>query len=524
MVPRITSKGRSFKGAGAYFLHDLGKATTSERVQFAHTVNMLTDDPEKALKVMAWTAEHAQDLKLASGQKLTGRKAENPVYTYVLAWAPDQNPDRGHMVEFGLRSLETLGVAEHEALLIAHNDTDHKHLHVIVNRTHPVTGLMAKMGHDQNLLSRLAQTYEEETGRIYCHERVANNRRRDFGEKHVKADNVIRLAETPEYQQRRAERIDAQRRAAEIHAQRIEAEDKKAHAARDMRADFDTAAARDDRRYRAREIERPARDEDSAARRAWDDERRKERERAKGERDKQRMAMKEARRRAWLDTKRAAEWTDYEARQWQALNDKQTDRREGLRDVQADARRKFEERQARKYGPHDAVVQKKIDSLTAELEKKGARAILAKLSGQQGKKEAQLAALQKAKDNLDRQRERERREYEAKQAAQRAEQAKRQEAERKRFAERLDTTKARQDARFVQREAERAQRLGQRPDRSRAPQQPHHQQQATDRAADAQRAAVREHIDQKDREREERAQELGQSFGQAAGLGLGLSR
>jgi hypothetical protein len=521
MVPRITSKGRSFKGAGAYFLHDLGKATTAERVQFVHTVNMLTDDPDKALKVMAWTAEHANDLKVASGQKLTGRKAQNPVYTYALAWAPDQNPEQAHMVEFGLRSLETLGVAEHEALFIAHNDTDHKHLHVIVNRTHPVTGLMAKMGHDQNLLSRLAQTYEEETGRVYCHERVANNRRRDFGEKHVVADNVVRLAETPEYQQRRAERIEAQRKAADVHAARLEAEDKKAHAARDMRADFDNAAARDDRQYRAREIDRPALDEASQARRAWDDERQKERDRAQGERDQQRLAMKETRRRAWLDGKRAADWDGYEARQWQRLNDKQTERREGLRDIQADARRKFEQRQARKFGPNDATIQKKIDSLTADLEKKGARAILAKLSGQQGKKEAQLAALQKAKDNLDRQRERERREYEAKQAAQRAEQAKRQEEERKRFAERLGTTKARQDARFVQREAERTQRLGQRPPD--ASQQRNHAA-ATDRATEAQRAAVREHIDQKDREREERAQELGQSFGQAAGLGLGLDR
>lgn len=43
-------------------------------------------------------------------------------------------------------------------------------------------------------------------------------------------------------------------------------------------------------------------------------------------------------------------------------------------------------------------------------------------------------------------------------------------------------------------------------------------------ALQAQRAAVRETIGQKVREREQRAAELGQSFGPAGGLGLGLDR
>ena len=72
MVPRITSKGRSFKGAAAYFLHDLGKAESSERVMFTETVNMLTNDPERAAKVMAWTAEHANELKQVAGVVSTG--------------------------------------------------------------------------------------------------------------------------------------------------------------------------------------------------------------------------------------------------------------------------------------------------------------------------------------------------------------------------------------------------------------------------------------------------------------------
>ena len=55
MVPKVAGKGRSFKGAGLYYLHDK-QALTSERVQFTHTVNLPTEDAEKALGWMAHTA------------------------------------------------------------------------------------------------------------------------------------------------------------------------------------------------------------------------------------------------------------------------------------------------------------------------------------------------------------------------------------------------------------------------------------------------------------------------------------
>lgn len=522
MIPRVTSKGKSFKGAGAYFLHDLGKAETSERVAFTHTVNMLTDDAEKALKVMAWTAEHAQQLKTVAGQKMTGRKAENPVYNYCLAWAPDQNPDQAHMVEFGLKSLQALGVSEHEALFIAHDDTDHKHLHIMVNRVHPVTGIMAKMDHDQNRLSRLAQAYEEETGRVYCQARIENNRQRDRGEKHVVDENRDRRqAQTPEYRQRRAARIEAQQQAAALALEQIKAREAMESKARDLRAAFDQSAGHDDRQYRAKDIERPVAEERTQAAAAWADERANDRARStggEGGRALVRPSVREQQRRAWLDQKRQAEWTDYEAAQLQKLNDKQTDRREGLREMQATGRVRFEERLARKYDPNRALLERQIETLSAELTRKGARGLLAKITGQSADKAAQLEALQKAREGLERQHKRECAAFEAKQQAQRDEQAKRQEAERQRVCERLNATRGRQDARFAEQEAERARRLGLVDARGTA------KDAGASREAEAQRAAVRELVETKEREREERVQDLAAEFGQARGLGLALGR
>ena len=76
MVPREARRGSSFKGAGLYYLHDKN-ASTSERVAFTHTENIPTRDPEKALKWMAWTSSHAEELKTRNGdESKAGRKSE----------------------------------------------------------------------------------------------------------------------------------------------------------------------------------------------------------------------------------------------------------------------------------------------------------------------------------------------------------------------------------------------------------------------------------------------------------------
>ena len=97
MVPREAGRGSSFKGAGAYYLRDR-RALTSERVAFTHTENIPTQDPEKALKWMAWTAIHAEELKRENGSKTTGHRCEKPVFTFSLSWHPEEDPNKWQMI------------------------------------------------------------------------------------------------------------------------------------------------------------------------------------------------------------------------------------------------------------------------------------------------------------------------------------------------------------------------------------------------------------------------------------------
>lgn len=209
MVPKVAARGRSFKGAGLYYLHDK-KADTKERVAFTHTENLPTRDPDKAIKCMAWTTMRQNEIKARSGASTKGRKLTDPVYTYSLAWHPDQAPDREGMIEAAKASLKALGLEKHEALFVGHNDEPHPHVHVIVNRVNPETGIAAKLSKDFLTLSAWAEAYEKAHGKVWCEQRVINNELRRQGE-FAKDRSSQHSAEFHRWRQARAEKRNAAR-------------------------------------------------------------------------------------------------------------------------------------------------------------------------------------------------------------------------------------------------------------------------------------------------------------------------
>lgn len=193
MVPHIAKEGRSFKGVSLYYLHDKG-ALTTERVAFTHVENLHTQNAEQAFKEMAWVALRGDQIKKQAGVKPGGRKQENPVFHYSLAWHPEQEPTHEQMIEAGQASLKALGLEGYQAVFVAHADEPHKHLHIIVNRVHPDTGKMANIDFGKMRLSRWAEEYEKTHGKIYCPQRVENNEQRRQGQYVKYRDPVIATA------------------------------------------------------------------------------------------------------------------------------------------------------------------------------------------------------------------------------------------------------------------------------------------------------------------------------------------
>lgn len=272
MVPKVAGKGRSFKGAGLYYLHDK-QASTSERVAFTHTENLPTRDPDKAIKCMAWTALRQNELKARSGGSAKGRKLTQPVYCYSLSWAPGETPSQEDMIGAAEDTLSILGLSDHEALLVGHNDEPHPHIHVIVNRVHPETGIAAPLSMDHLKLSTWAEAFEKRQGQIRCEQRVENNERRRYGE-FVKDHDSQNAAE---FRRWRQERRDQQRERRERQDAFLEARHDRQHSElfneRDRRIEAKRKqvheAARGDWRRLYREQNDGRRRLDSAQRNAW---------------------------------------------------------------------------------------------------------------------------------------------------------------------------------------------------------------------------------------------------------------
>ena len=181
MIARTTA-GRSFKGTALYVLHDKDRAKTSDRVAFAETVNLPTSDPKRAVAHMIDTATHAEQLKKAAGVRAGGRPLAKPVYHYTLAWHPTEAPDQAEQIEAARSSMAALGLEDRQALIVAHTDTKHPHVHVIVNRVCPKTGKAASLGNDRLKLSEWAEAYERERGQVFCHARSENQAERAKGQ------------------------------------------------------------------------------------------------------------------------------------------------------------------------------------------------------------------------------------------------------------------------------------------------------------------------------------------------------
>lgn len=176
MIPRLHKRGTSFEGVCRYILHDANKKT-SDRVLWREAVNILSA-PEDAWAEMTETARDQAVLKQRAGHDARGRKNIRPVLHYTLSWALSDNPSPEHMKETALSSLKALKLDQHQALMAAHADKDHLHVHLVVNTIHPLTGMTAPLKYTKEALSRWAEAYEKQHG-IHVTQRIANNEARD---------------------------------------------------------------------------------------------------------------------------------------------------------------------------------------------------------------------------------------------------------------------------------------------------------------------------------------------------------
>ena len=141
---------------------------------------------------MAATAMSADKLKEASGIK-KGKAAKNVVWHFSLSFNPADQPSEATQRAAVTSALKALGLDQHQALAVAHRDTAHSHVHVMVNLISPENGLSAAskqpgnkpalLSNSQRKLSTWAAAFEREHRLEITEGRLANANKRAQGER-----------------------------------------------------------------------------------------------------------------------------------------------------------------------------------------------------------------------------------------------------------------------------------------------------------------------------------------------------
>jgi len=172
MIVKIQKAGSSFKGLTTYLTDE------KERVAWTHSLNCANDDVASVVHELYMTYSQAEFLKEQAGVHAGGSTVDKPVKHISLNWHPDEAPTREDMIAATEAFLKRMGWDEHQALLVAHNDKAHAHVHIELNRIHPETGKALNDNFERRRASDWALDYERERGNIYCADRLLEHENR----------------------------------------------------------------------------------------------------------------------------------------------------------------------------------------------------------------------------------------------------------------------------------------------------------------------------------------------------------
>lgn len=171
MIIRLHPSGKSFKGLAQYLVHDPEKAQTTERVAWTHTLNCAHDHVPSAVHEMYTTMQVADALKRDAGVR-SGQQVEKSVKHFSLSWDPTDRPSQDHMIATVESFLKHMTWQEHQAVLVAHDDKQHLHVHVMLNVIHPQSGKRFNDSHEWRRAERWGLAYELERGMVLCGQRL----------------------------------------------------------------------------------------------------------------------------------------------------------------------------------------------------------------------------------------------------------------------------------------------------------------------------------------------------------------
>lgn len=154
MLCKVAPTSSDFHALARYLIQGKGGKPHPDRVQWAFTQNLGTDDALLAARYMEATASRST-------------RCMKPVYHLMVAWHERERPSFEVMQDVARKTLKMAGLAEHQALVMAHGDTLHRHFHIMLNRVHPETLKAWKTSEDFKRFDRIMRQLSDDYGFEY---------------------------------------------------------------------------------------------------------------------------------------------------------------------------------------------------------------------------------------------------------------------------------------------------------------------------------------------------------------------
>ncbi len=154
MLVNVVPPTNDFHALARYLVEGDDKPPHPDRVAWVLSHNLPTDDPALAATYMTATAQMS-------------KRCRNAAYHAMIAWAPHEKPSPEIMQEIAIKTLGLAGLGQHQALIMGHGDKPHAHLHMLINRVHPVTGRAWETSQDFALFDRIMKQLSEDYGFAY---------------------------------------------------------------------------------------------------------------------------------------------------------------------------------------------------------------------------------------------------------------------------------------------------------------------------------------------------------------------
>lgn len=154
MIGKVPKAGKGFKGLLRYLVNGGRDDPQPDRVRWLEVRNLATEDPELAAKLMGATAAQS-------------RRCQSPVYHYVISWHREERPNDDMMRKVADTTCADLGLDQHQLVYVAHDDTDHRHVHIVANRIHPEDHIAWNRREDWVRIEKSLRRQSEEMGMEY---------------------------------------------------------------------------------------------------------------------------------------------------------------------------------------------------------------------------------------------------------------------------------------------------------------------------------------------------------------------